>query len=72
MECLDDTTQTRREADYFIDAGKSAIRIDTESEFDKELDEEANDVAEQIIGDGPSDSVSGLKVYSNAQHFTNI
>ena len=72
VECLDDTTQTRREADYFVDAGTGAIRIDTESEFDKELDEDANDVAEQIVGDGPSDSVSGLKVYSNAQHFTNI
>ena len=46
VELLDDTTQTRREADYSIEAGKSAIRVDTESEFDKELDEEANDVAE--------------------------
>ena len=62
IECLDNTSPTLREV---------ARRTDTESEFEKEMEEEG-DLAEITTGDGPSDSTSRLKVYSQANHFTNI
>ena len=69
VECIDEdpTTQTRRErSDCSDDAGVGGARrvTDTESEVEGEADD---DLAEQVIGDGPGDSVvTGLKVYSNA------